>query len=123
MIKSALIVGLGSFVGGALRYLLSTGMKHACTQGFPWGTLMVNLVGCLLFGVLFGLFHRWGAEHSTWYLLLTTGLCGGFTTYSTFAHESMQMLQAGDIASFATYIVASLLLGLACIVLGYWVAG
>lgn len=118
-----LIVGAGSFVGGALRYYLSTLVKGCCNGNFPWATLTVNLVGCLLFGVLFGLFHRWGTEHSTWYLLLTTGLCGGFTTYSTFAHESMQMLQAGDIAGFATYIAASLLLGLACIVLGYWVAG
>ena len=118
-----LIVGAGSFVGGALRYYLSTLVKGCCNGNFPWATLTVNLVGCLLFGVLFGLFHRWGAGHSTWYLLLTTGLCGGFTTYSTFAHESMQMLQTGDIAGFATYIAASLLLGLACIALGYWVAG
>ena len=56
-------------------------------------------------------------------LLLTTGLCGGFTTYSTFANESVQMLQTGNITGFATYIATSLLLGIACIALGYWVAG
>ena len=123
MMRSMLIVGAGSFVGGALRYYLSTLIKESCNGAFPWGTLAVNLVGCFVFGVLFALFHRLGAEHSAWFLLLTTGLCGGFTTYSTFANESMQMLQVADIAGFAIYIAASLLLGLACIALGYWLVG
>ena len=123
MIRQMLIVGAGSFVGGALRYCLSTLIKGCSNGGFPWGTLAVNLAGCFAFGVLFALFHRWGAGHSTWCLLLTTGLCGGFTTYSTFAHESIQMLQMGNIIGFAAYLAASLILGLACVALGYGVAG
>ena len=123
MIRSMFVVGVGSFIGGALRYYLSTLIKGCCNGSFPWGTLTVNLVGCLIFGVLFALFQRWDAGHSGWCLLLTTGLCGGFTTYSTFANESVQMLQTGNITGFATYIATSLLLGIACIALGYWVAG
>ena len=120
MVKSLFIVGIGSFFGGALRYWLSTLVKNYCGQGFPWGTLAVNLLGCLGFGILFALFQRWGATNSSWCLLLTTGLCGGFTTFSTFANESVQMLQGGNVMGFAGYIAASVILGLALMALGYW---
>ena len=117
MMKSLFIVGVGSFFGGALRYWLSTVVKSCCGQGFPWGTLTVNLLGCLTFGVLFALFQRNGAVSSSWCLLLTTGVCGGFTTFSTFANESVQMLQGGNVVGFAGYIAASVIFGLALMAL------
>ena len=123
MTKTLFIVGIGSFFGGALRYYISTLMRSCCNQGFPWGTLAVNLLGCFVFGLMFALFHRWGSSHSSWCLLLTTGVCGGFTTFSTFANESMQMLQGGNIMGFASYVVASILIGLVLIALGYWIVG
>ena len=122
MIKSLLIVGTGSFIGGAMRYLLSTLMKSVCGQGFPWGTLMVNLLGCFLFGVVFAVFGKSNATDNTWYLLLTTGICGGFTTFSTFANESVQMLQQGNTWGFVGYVATSVVAGLALIALGYGVA-
>ena len=122
MIKSLLIVGTGSFIGGAMRYLLSTLMKSACGQGFPWGTLMVNLLGCFLFGMLFAVFGKSSATDNTLYLLLTTGICGGFTTFSTFANESVQMLQQGNTWGFVGYVATSVVAGLALIALGYGVA-
>lgn len=122
MIKSLLIVGTGSFIGGAMRYLLSTLMKSVCGQGFPWGTLMVNLLGCFLFGVLFAVFGKSSATDNTLYLLLTTGICGGFTTFSTFANESVQMLQQGNTWGFVGYVATSVVAGLALIALGYGVA-
>ena len=121
MIKSLCLVGLGSFVGGALRYLISTWMKNACSQSFPWGTLMVNLVGCFLIGVIFALFSRFCSTSHPWCLLLTTGLCGGFTTFSTFANESLQMLQNGQWGGFITYISISVIAGICLTALGYWV--
>ena len=121
MIKSMLPVGIGSFLGGSLRYFISTMMKNVCRQGFPWGTLAVNLLGCLVFGLLFALFSKYGTTSSPWYPLLTTGICGGFTTFSTFAHESMQMLQNGNTGGFIGYVVASLIGGLAMVGLGYWI--
>ena len=122
MIKSLLIVGTGSFIGGAMRYLLSTLMKNVCGQGFPWGTLMVNLLGCFLFGMLFAVFGKSNATDNTLYLLLTTGICGGFTTFSTFANESVQMLQQGNTWGFVGYVATSVVAGLALIALGYGVA-
>ena len=121
MIKSLCLVGLGSFVGGALRYLISTWMKNACSQSFPWGTLMVNLVGCFLIGVIFALFSRFCSTSHPWCLLLTTGLCGGFTTFSTFANESLQMLQTGQWGGFITYVSISVIAGICLTALGYWV--
>ena len=120
MIKSLLLVGLGSFCGGALRYYISTLMKSVCNQGFPWGTLLVNLVGCLLIGVVFGLFGKMETQSNSWCLILTAGFCGGFTTFSAFANESLQMLQSGNTLNLTIYILASGLVGIALVALGYW---
>ena len=121
MIKSLCIVGIGSFAGGALRYLISTWMKNICTPGFPWGTLMVNLFGCFVIGLLFALFGRYSSTSHPWCLLLTTGLCGGFTTFSTFANESLQMLQNGHWGSFLAYVSISVTAGICLTAIGYWI--
>lgn len=121
MIKSILIVGIGSFMGGSLRYIISMIMRDVCKQGFPWGTLAVNLVGCFLIGLVFALFSRFSSTSHPWCLLLTTGLCGGFTTFSTFANESLQMLQNGQWGAFLTYVAISVVAGISLTALGYWV--
>lgn len=121
MIKSVLIVGIGSFIGGALRYLISTLFKQYCTQGFPWGTLLVNLMGCFIFGAIFALFSKYSSTSHPWCLLLTTGLCGGFTTFSTFAYESVLMLQQGNLSGFISYVATSLIMGISLFALGYWI--
>ena len=121
MLKSLLIVGTGSFIGGAMRYLLSTCMKNVCGQGFPWGTLSVNLLGCFLFGIIFAIFSRNSSADNALCLLLTTGFCGGFTTFSTFANESVQMLQHGNTFGFVGYVATSVIAGFFLIALGYWV--
>ena len=121
MLKSILLVGIGSFFGGALRYAVSVFMKNLCSQGFPWGTLLVNLVGCFAFGVIFALFGKYSSTVSAWCLLLTTGFCGGFTTFSAFANESVIMLQNGNLGGFVGYVATSLVAGLALVALGYWI--
>ena len=120
IIKNILAVGAGSFIGGTARYLVSLAMK-GIGKGFPWATLTVNLVGCLMIGLLWGLLSRNAAENTSWGLFLTVGLCGGLTTFSTFSKEALGMLQTGQIWGFASYIAISILAGIALVALGYYI--
>ena len=120
-IRNIIAVGAGSFIGGIARYLVSLGMK-GISKGFPWATLLVNLLGCLIIGVLWGFLSRNAAENTSWGLFLTAGLCGGFTTFSTFSKEALTMLQTGQIWGFASYIAISILAGIALVALGYYLA-
>lgn len=119
IIKSILAVGAGSFLGGAARYLISLAMK-GLKKGFPWATLVVNLMGCFLIGLLWGVFSKNGTEGSNWALFLTVGLCGGFTTFSTFSKEALVMLQGGNVWGFAGYVAVSLVAGIALVAFGYF---
>jgi CrcB protein len=119
MLQNILIVGVGSFIGGVLRYIISLCMRNASAE-FPWATLLVNIVGCFAIGLIYGLFARHTTTSHQLCLLLTTGVCGGFTTFSTFANESFQMLQNGNIAGFIAYVTTSIFVGIALIALTFW---
>ena len=119
LIRAILTVGAGSFLGGVGRYLISLAMK-GLSKGLPYATLAVNLVGCFLIGLLWGLFSKNGTEGSNWTLFLTVGLCGGFTTFSTFSKEALVMLQGGNIWGFAGYVAISVIAGIALVALGYY---
>ena len=90
-LRNILLVALGGALGSVCRYLLS----KLSLGTFPWGTLTVNILGSLLIGLLTGLMLR-GSVSPEMKLLLVTGFCGGFTTFSTFANESFGMMKAGD---------------------------
>ena len=119
-IRNIIAVGAGSFIGGIARYLVSLAMK-GISKGFPWATLLVNLIGCLIIGLLWGFLSRNASESTSWGLFLTVGLCGGFTTFSTFSKEALTMLQTGQIWGFASYIALSILAGIALVALGYYI--
>ena len=119
-IRNIIAVGAGSFIGGIARYLVALAMK-GISKGFPWATLLVNLLGCLIIGLLWGFLSRNAAENTSWGLFLTVGLCGGFTTFSTFSKEALTMLQTGQIWGFASYIALSILAGIALVALGYYI--
>ena len=118
-IRNIIAVGAGSFIGGIARYLVSLAMK-GISKGFPWATLLVNLLGCLIIGLLWGFLSRNASESTSWGLFLTVGLCGGFTTFSTFSKEALTMLQTGQIWGFASYIALSILAGIALVAIGYY---
>ena len=119
IIKNTLFIGCGSFIGGAARYLVSIAMKTV-GKGFPWGTLAVNLVGCLVIGLLWGFFSLSASENSSWALFMAVGICGGFTTFSTFSKEALMMLQAGNFMSLMAYVAISVIAGIALVAAGYY---
>ena len=116
--KNLLIVGLGSFLGGGARYLVSVAMSNI-GKAFPWGTLTVNLVGCFVIGLLCGFFSRTANDGGALALFCTFGVCGGFTTFSTFSKEALLMLQAGNYWAFAIYIAVSVIVGILLTAAGY----
>jgi CrcB protein len=121
IIKNIAVVGAGSFIGGAVRYLVSLVM-NGIGKGFPWATLAVNLVGCFLIGLLWSVFSKNATGGGGWALFLTVGLCGGFTTFSTFSKEALMMLQAGNVWGFVGYVAISVVVGIALVALGYIIA-
>lgn len=110
--KLLLMVFVGGGAGSLLRYALSLWLRTpAGTLAFPWATLAANLTGCFLIGLFYGLSARLNLSNEV-RLLLTTGLCGGFTTFSTFSYESLQLLRQGGYGYFALYVGASIALGI-----------
>ena len=118
MLKNFLIVGLGGGAGSMLRYAVQKifNSHHAAT--FPTGTLLVNISGCFLIGILWGLASRsltWNEEMK---LLLMTGFCGGFTTFSAFTLEGIGLLKENKTTLFLIYITASVIGGLLATFIG-----
>ena len=109
--RAILIVGTGGFIGSVFRFLLSQTVQTKITNSFPWGTLAVNLIGCLLIGILFGLNEK-NILTSETKLFLATGICGGFTTFSAFSVETFSMMKDGNIIQSVSYILLSVILGL-----------
>ena len=117
--NNILMVGLGGFVGSVARYKLGGWLLHLTTQGrFPYGTFAVNVLGCLVAGVLAGLVERHGLFSAEVRLFLFTGLLGGFTTFSAFGLETTFLLRRGEAWVAAGYVGASVLLGIAACWLG-----
>ena len=115
--NSVLLVFLGGGTGSVLRYLVGMWISSAA---FPWAMLAVNAVGSLAIGLFGGWAARFGWSDEM-RLLLTTGLCGGFTTFSTFSKESLALAEAGRWCAFAAYAIGSVAIGIAAVALGYWI--
>lgn len=118
MVKILFIIGTGSFIGGVLRFLISKLIQNSMISSFPFGTFVVNILGCFLIGVIYGLSERGNYISTEWKMFLTVGFCGGFTTFSTFANENVSMLRDGNFMSFAVYTSLSVFLGLSATYFG-----
>ncbi|MBV9241052.1 MAG: fluoride efflux transporter CrcB [Acidobacteria bacterium] len=122
MNRNVLLVALGSMVGGVARYLLSLVIAERYVAAFPYGTFVVNILGCLAVGALYGLAERYEWFTADLRLILTVGFCGGFTTFSSFAYENVWLLESKNYLTFAVYCAASLFLGLSACYVGLWLS-
>lgn len=114
--KNILLVGVGGMLGSMLRYSASLVIKQ---PNFPYSTLLVNVLGSLFIGMIMG----WSAKQDNaefWQLLLAIGICGGFTTFSAFAWENLQLLNEQRYTHFCIYAGGTLILGLIAVAVGYW---
>ncbi|MDR2813117.1 MAG: fluoride efflux transporter CrcB [Prevotellaceae bacterium] len=118
MVKEILFAGLGGGAGSILRYLASRVTAKAAAFTFPVATFAVNVLGCFLAGALAGASLRAGWMGAPQRALLVTGFCGGFTTFSAFSLENVQMYQAGSYAMLAVYVAASVAAGFAAVWVG-----
>lgn len=106
--QSFAIVFLGGGLGSVVRYALGRWINALHTQSFPWGTFAVNVMACLVLGIVVGLADHKQIMSASSRLFWTVGFCGGFSTFSTFSHETLYLLQEGMTWSSITYILASL---------------
>ena len=103
MLKTLLFIGMGSFTGGVLRYLIS----------------LVNILGCFAIGLFYGLFERGNLMNPNLKMFLTVGFCGGFTTFSTFMNENFQLIKDDNFFYLSLYVGLSLFVGFIMLYLGY----
>lgn len=112
MLKNILLVGFGGMIGSMLRYAVSLLIKNPAGN-FPLATFSVNILGSFVIGWVFGMSLKTGSINWDWKLFLTTGICGGFTTFSALSIEGVALLQQHRYGIFLTYFISSILLGLA----------
>lgn len=108
--KNLLLVFVGGGLGSTLRYIIGKYL-NTTESGIPWGTFTANILGSFLIGLILGLAAKNNTFSHSQTLLLATGFCGGFTTFSTFAYENHIFLKSGDFLSFALYTIASFIIG------------
>ncbi len=117
--KNLIFVFVGGGFGSIFRYLLSKWFNNG-VSGIPYGTFLANIIGSLFIGVILGLAAKNESLNQSQTLLLATGFCGGFTTFSTFAYENHVFLKSGDFLSFGFYTIFSFAVALSAVFLGMY---
>jgi CrcB protein len=116
-----LIVALGAAIGGALRHGVNVGSARLLGIDFPFGTLIVNVAGSLAMGVLAGYFAFRGDALQSWRLFLTTGILGGFTTFSAFSLDVAMLYERGEVVLSLAYVAGSVGLSITALFAGLWI--
>lgn len=119
MIKNLILVLLGGGFGSIARYLISYFFSKNNVTHFPWATFIANTVGCLIIGLLFGYIQKNNLQNESLKLLLITGFCGGFTTFSTFSLENIQFIQNQNYNLALIYTLTSVLVGFITVIIGF----
>ena len=110
--KELFIIGVGGALGSIGRYLMQVVIDRYITVSFPLGTMLVNISGCFLIGLFYGFCQRYAWMSLEWRLFLITGLCGGYTTFSSYSYEAIGLLKQGNYSYFFLYVAGSVVLGL-----------
>lgn len=111
MYRSLLFIGIGSFIGGICRYLFQQLIQNNYPSSVPFGTLIVNITGCFAIGLVYELAARGNLLSPEMRLFLATGICGGYTTFSSFAYENVSMVLDGEFYYSMLYLVLSVVVG------------
>lgn len=118
MLRTILLVGSGGFIGSVMRYLVQYYMEKSLTSTFPWGTIIANIAGSFIIGIVFALAEKGNLMNAEWRIFLAVGICGGFTTFSSFAYNNLSMLNERAWGSLLLNIGGNLFLGILAVYLG-----
>ena len=118
MLKTILIVGTGGFFGSVARYLTQLLVERYLHSSFPWGTLVANIAGSFIIGVIYAMSERGSLITPEWRIFMAVGFCGGFTTFSSFAYNNLTMLSENNIFHLLGNIGLSLFLGITAVFMG-----
>ncbi len=118
MLRTILLVGSGGFIGSVMRYLVQYYMEKGLASTFPWGTLIANVAGSFIIGMVFALAEKGNLMNAEWRIFLAVGICGGFTTFSSFAYNNFTMLKEQAFGSLFLNIGGNLFLGILAVYLG-----
>lgn len=118
MLRTLLLVGSGGFIGSVMRYLVQYYMEKSLTSTFPWGTFIANIAGSFIIGIVFALAEKGNLMNAEWRIFLAVGICGGFTTFSSFAYNNLTMINEKAWGSLLLNIGGNLFLGILAVYLG-----
>lgn len=118
MLKSFLIVGLGGFIGTIARFAVSRYFQENVSSVFPWSTFIVNIIGSLIIGLIYGISEKSDFLSRDVQLFLAVGICGGFTTFSALSNDSYILLRNNEFIRFALYTSLSFFIGLLAVYFG-----
>lgn len=118
MLKTMLIVGSGGFIGSMLRYLVQVNVEKLMSGTFPMGTLLVNVTGSFIIGIIYAFAEKGNLMSPEWRIFLAVGVCGGFTTFSTFTMDNLNLLKDNSLFQLLLYTGGSLFLGIVAVYLG-----
>ena len=122
MSRIIILIGLGGAIGSIARYFTANYFTKVFPSAFPYGTFVVNVIGCIVIGLVYGLAEKYSWLTPEWRIFLATGICGGYTTFSSFAYENMKLIQDGQFLVFGLYSLGSFALGLFAVFIGLTLA-
>lgn len=118
MLRNILLVGTGGFIGSVMRYLVQYFVERGMSSTFPWGTMIANIAGSFIIGIVFALAEKGNLLSAEWRIFMAVGICGGFTTFSSFAYNNFTMLREQSLMQLLFNVGGSLVLGILAVYLG-----